>query len=119
MMGLPIRIELANLVAVQRLHDADPRQHCRPARLRDQEQRLHRRLPLRRLVLGLRKLRDVFAGILERDELAAAGKRIGSSNARFQPRSGMASTSLPPIVPRERFGADLGDPARVCDLDLG
>jgi hypothetical protein len=30
---------------------------------------------LRRLVLGLRKLRDVFAGILERDERAAAGKR--------------------------------------------
>ncbi len=30
-----------------------------------------------------------------------------------------ASTSMPPIVPRERFGADLGDPARVCDLDLG
>jgi hypothetical protein len=27
MMGLAIRIELANLVAVQRLHDADPRQH--------------------------------------------------------------------------------------------
>jgi hypothetical protein len=27
------------------------------------------------LVLGLRRLRDVFAGILERDELAAAGKR--------------------------------------------
>jgi hypothetical protein len=75
MMGLPIRIEHANLVAVQRLHDADPRQHCRPARLRDQEQRLHRRLPLRRLVLGLLKLRDVFAGILERDELATVGQR--------------------------------------------
>jgi hypothetical protein len=37
MMGLPIRIELANLVAVQRLHDADPRKHCRAARLRDQD----------------------------------------------------------------------------------
>jgi hypothetical protein len=45
MMGLPIRIELANLVAVQRLHDADPRQHRRAAFRRDQEQRLHRGLP--------------------------------------------------------------------------
>jgi hypothetical protein len=32
-------------------------------------------LPLRGLVLGLRKLRDVVAGILERDELATAGQR--------------------------------------------
>jgi hypothetical protein len=24
-----------------------------------------------------------------------------------------------PIIPRQRLGADLGDPARVCDLDLG
>ena len=75
MMGLPIRIELANLVAVQRLHDADPRQHRRAAFRRDQDQGLHRRLPLRHLVLGLGKLRDVFAGILERDELAPAGQR--------------------------------------------
>ena len=32
-------------------------------------------LPFRCLVLGFRKLRDVFAGILERDELAPAGQR--------------------------------------------
>jgi hypothetical protein len=30
MMGLSIRIELANLVAVQCPHDADPREHRRP-----------------------------------------------------------------------------------------
>jgi hypothetical protein len=46
-----------------------------PPGRRDQDQSLHRRLPLPGLVLGLRKLRDVFAGILERDEFAAAGQR--------------------------------------------
>jgi hypothetical protein len=32
-------------------------------------------LPFRHFVLGLRKLGDIVAGILERDELAAAGQR--------------------------------------------
>src|SRR5580704_16849924 len=31
-------------------------------------------LPLRRLMLGLRKLRDVVAGVAQGDELAAAGE---------------------------------------------
>jgi hypothetical protein len=39
----------------------------------------------RGLVLGLGKLRDVLAGVLERDELASARSR--SSKRRFQPRS--------------------------------
>jgi hypothetical protein len=47
------------------------------------------------------------------------GSGIGSSNARFQPRSGMASTSTPPIVPRKRFGADRRDPLRVGDILIG
>ena len=72
--GLPIRIELANVVTVQCLHD-DPREHRRASVCRDQDQRFHCRLPLRRVVLSLRKLRDVFAGILQRDKLAAAGQR--------------------------------------------
>ena len=62
-------------VTIQCLHDADPRQHRRPARRRDQDQGLHRCLPFRRLVLGLRKFRDVVAGILERDELATVRQR--------------------------------------------
>jgi hypothetical protein len=52
----------------------DPRKHRRPAALCNQHQRRHSRLPFRRLVLGLRKLCDVGPGILERDELATAGK---------------------------------------------
>ena len=59
-------------VSVQCTHDADAREHCRAAGRRDQDQRFHRRLPLWRLMLGLRKLCDVIAGILEGDELAAA-----------------------------------------------
>jgi hypothetical protein len=48
MMGLAIRCELLNVVAVQRPHDADPRQHRRAAFRRDQQKRL-RRLPFWRL----------------------------------------------------------------------
>ena len=58
---------------VQGAHDADPRQHGRAATRRNQDQRLHRGLPFRRFVFGLRKLRDVVAGIPERNELAAIG----------------------------------------------
>lgn len=39
------------------------------------DQRLHRRLSFRRIVLGLRKLRDVVAGVFKRDELATTGER--------------------------------------------
>jgi hypothetical protein len=71
-MLLAIRIEFANLVTVQRLHDPDPRQHRRAAALGDQQQRLGCGLPFRRFVLGLRKLRDVRPGILQRHKLGAA-----------------------------------------------
>jgi hypothetical protein len=43
------------VMAVQRPHDADPREHRRPARLRNQDQRLHRGLPFRSIMLGLRQ----------------------------------------------------------------
>jgi hypothetical protein len=46
-----------------------------PPDCRYQDQRLHRSQPFWGFVLGLRKPRDVFAGILERDQLAAAGQR--------------------------------------------
>jgi hypothetical protein len=70
----PIGIENPGVVAVDRPHDADPRQHCRPATRRDEHQGLHRVLPLWRTVLCFRKLGDVIAGVLERDELAPAGQ---------------------------------------------
>jgi hypothetical protein len=75
MMILSIRIKLANVAAVQRPHEANPRKHRRPARRRHQDQRFHGRLPLRGRVLGFRQFRDVIAGILEGDELAAARQR--------------------------------------------
>jgi hypothetical protein len=79
MMGLPIRIELANLVVVQRSHDADPRQHRRAAFRRDQDQGLHRRLPLRHLVLCFGQLRDVERGVAQR-----ASRKCAILNRRLQ-----------------------------------
>jgi hypothetical protein len=38
MMVFSVRIEFANVAAVQSLHDADAREHRRPARRRDQDQ---------------------------------------------------------------------------------
>jgi hypothetical protein len=68
MMILPIRIKHPLDVPVQRSHDVDAREHCRAARRRDQDQRLHCRLPCLGLVLGFGKLRDVGASVLQRDE---------------------------------------------------
>ncbi len=72
MMRFAIGIKLPLDVAVQRSHGANAREHRRPARSRDQDQGLHSGLPFLGLVLGLRKFRDVVAGIFERDKLAAA-----------------------------------------------
>jgi len=72
MMRFAIGIKLPLDVAVQRSHGANAREHRRPARGRDQDQGLHSGLPFLGLVLGLRKFRDVVAGIFERDKLAAA-----------------------------------------------
>jgi hypothetical protein len=69
-----VRVEFLWLVPIDRLHHADPREHRRLVRFRDHDQCLHRRLPLLGRMLSLRKLRDVIAGILERDEQAAAGQ---------------------------------------------
>jgi hypothetical protein len=75
MMVFAIGIKLPDSVPVQGLHDADPREHRWPAERHDQDQGFHSCLPFRRLVLGLREPRNVIAGILECDELAAGGKR--------------------------------------------
>src|SRR6266403_5081818 len=75
MMLFAIGIKHPLNVAVQCPHDANPREYRRSARRRDRDQRLHGRLPLVGLVLGLRKLGDVVAGVLESDELAPARQR--------------------------------------------
>jgi hypothetical protein len=74
---LAIGIEHPLDVPVQGPHDADARKHRRPAERHHQDQGFHRCLPLSGRVLGFRELRDVIAGILQRDELAAAGQRDG------------------------------------------
>src|SRR5258706_4961316 len=75
MMLFAIWIKHVLNVAVQCSHDADPREHRRPARCRDQDQSLHCRLPLRGLVLGLRELDYVIASLLEGDKAPAARQR--------------------------------------------
>ena len=75
MLVLSRRVEHALDVPIQRSHDADPRKHRRPAKRCDQDQRFHRRLPLWNLVLGVRQLRDVIAGVLQRDERRTAVHR--------------------------------------------
>jgi len=67
MMGLAVRIELANVMAVDRLHHPDPREHRRPVALGNQQQRLHRGQPFFGVVFGLRQLGDVDGGVAERD----------------------------------------------------
>jgi hypothetical protein len=62
-------------LAVQGSHDTDARKHRRAAERYHQDQRLHSGLPLRGLVLGLRELGDVLAGVLERDKRAPARQR--------------------------------------------
>jgi hypothetical protein len=50
-----------------------------------QDQGLHCCLPPRDLVLGLRKLCDVFAGVLKGDEAATARQRYWIVEATFPP----------------------------------
>jgi hypothetical protein len=94
MMFFARRFEDAFDMAVQCLHDADPRQHGRPAFRRDQDQGLHRRLPFR----GLRARPWVASGCRSRHPSSVtssrpSGKGIGSSNGRFQPFGAIRQTS--------------------------
>jgi hypothetical protein len=75
MMRFSRRVEHALDVTIQRLDDANPRKHRRAAGRRHQYLGFHRRLPFRRLVLGLRKLGDLVAGILQGDQRQAARQR--------------------------------------------
>jgi hypothetical protein len=56
-------------------HHRNARHHRVAARLGHHDEKLGRGPPFRRLVLGPRKLRDVRAGVFERDQLATAGQR--------------------------------------------
>jgi hypothetical protein len=68
--------EPLDVMAVERPHEADLRQHRRTA-TGDQHQSSHGVLPLRCLVLGFRKFGDVIADVLERYKLSAAGQVDG------------------------------------------
>ena len=70
-------------VAVQRPHDADPRMHQRPAILRRHDQAPDRRLPFRKVLLGLRQLHEAAASC-SMTSWRPRGSGIGSSNFRFQ-----------------------------------
>jgi hypothetical protein len=70
-----IRIELPHDVPVQRSQHADTRHHGRAVMLDNQEHRFDCGLPLAEVLFGLGQLLDIFGGILERVELAAAGQR--------------------------------------------
>jgi hypothetical protein len=74
-MILAVWVENSLDLSIERPHDADACEHRRAAKLHHKQQAFHCRLPFRGIMFGLRKLRDVVAGLLERDELAPAGKR--------------------------------------------
>jgi hypothetical protein len=71
----PVTVEHALDVSVQGPHDADARVHQWPAVFGRHDQRLGRCLPFLQVLLSLRKFQDVIGRILQRDELASAGKR--------------------------------------------
>ena len=73
------------LAVVQRPQHSNPRMHQEVAALGSTDQAPDRGLPNFMVLLGLRQLHDVGRGVLQRDELATAGKRNpGSSNRRDQ-----------------------------------
>jgi hypothetical protein len=75
MMIFPIGIKLPNVMAVQRLDDADPGEHRRAVLVDDQKQRLDRILPFLDLLFSLRQFLDVSGSVLQRDELASTRQR--------------------------------------------
>ena len=65
-----IRVELANVPAVQCEQNTDARQHDRPAALGRPHQGLNRGLPFRLGGFLFRQLGDVGRGVAQRDERA-------------------------------------------------
>jgi hypothetical protein len=84
-------IKLPNVAPVQCPHDADASEHRWPSERSDQDQGFHRRLPFHGLVLGLRQLGDVVAGVLKRDQQAAAGQRYRIVERSFPAHLGSPS----------------------------
>ena len=62
---LTIGVENALNVTIERSRDADAREHRGSAMCRDQDQRLHRGLPFRGLMVCFRQLRDEAKSALE------------------------------------------------------
>jgi hypothetical protein len=90
----PLRIELANAVAVQRAHDAGPGEHHRPAVVANQQLCLGSRLPFRALLHRVRQAGDVVTGVGG----VLSTRPSGSSKDRLQPRSAV------PIPPASQSG---------------
>ena len=74
-MLLPRRVELLDVVTVQRAHNADPREHRRTAELDHQYQGFNRRLPFRQRGFFCRQRRDVVGRVAKDDELFAVRQR--------------------------------------------
>ena len=68
-MVLAVGIKHPLHMSVQGSHDPDPREHRWPVMLGDQDQRLHRSLPLWSRVFSPRELGDVGSGVPQRREL--------------------------------------------------
>jgi hypothetical protein len=75
MLVFAIGVENSLDAAVQRSHDANACKHRRAVKLHHKQQTFHCRSPFGRFVLSLRKLGDVVASVLQRDELATPGQR--------------------------------------------
>jgi hypothetical protein len=82
-------------VPVQRPHHRNPRQHFRPVTFGNQQQRLHRYLPVCFIMLGFWQRSDVFGRVAQRQQLAPIRQndRIDES---LEPRHGP-----PKIKPRQ------------------
>jgi hypothetical protein len=84
---LASRIERPHDVAVQSPRDADARHHGQAVMFDEQVHRFDRGLPLRELPFGLRRFWINLAASSRVTSWRPRGSGIGSSNARFQPRS--------------------------------
>ena len=114
---LAISIEFADDVAVELPQDADPASIVGPPRVATRIRASIVSSLFRCGMVGLGKLNDVVAGVLERDQLAAAGQFIGSSNSRDQPFSRISFVRSPIGADvRVSVAASLADEPR---LDIG
>jgi hypothetical protein len=116
MMILAIGVEHALDVTFQCPHDANACKHRRSAKLHHEQKAFHCRSPFRRFVLSLWKLGDVIAGILQRDELASAGKRDWIFEWTFP----AAISHLRPVATRPNIGGafDLASPQTELSAPL-